>query len=209
MKLLSFPTVVTLGKLLLSPLLLPFFLVYLLPVNSLILNCVLAVLFVLLSLTDLMERYWARNFQSLAALGKQLEPIATKLLSCSTFIALLAAHKIYFYWVIILVGRDFFVMGLRLIAYERNITLPVTFVSRIKTIVQYVFLTFVILNPYQAASFCHSWNMIENTLLVVTLALSLFSAQNYFDQFLSRMGSVTSNVEEPIIEEQPSDEHRS
>lgn len=191
-----FPRMATLGKLLLSPLLLPFFLVYLLPVHSLILNIVLAALFVVLSLTDLVEAYCARRYGNVVVQGKYLDPLADTLLYCSTLIALLAAHKLFFYWVIILVGRELFVLGLRLVAGERNIKVPVSWFMKLKTIVQLVFVTFVILNPYQACGLSHTWNLVEYTLLLVMLGISVLSAKFYFDQCIVLMGPVYQQREE-------------
>ncbi len=203
MKIFTLPSAVTLGKLFLSPLLLPFFLVYLLPFNSLILNILLAALFVMLSLTDLLEGYFAQRFQFATTQSKQLDPIADKLLSCATLIALLAAHKISFYWVIILVGRELFVLGLRLVANEHKFTIAVSFWAKMKTIVSFVYVAFVIVNPYQAAGLSNSWNVIEMGLLLATLGLSLFSAKLYFDQFDDQTGfsNLGNSSVDPIIEE--------
>jgi len=52
MRTLTLPTVLTLVRLILSPLMLPVLLVYLLPFNSLIINSLLALLFAAFSLTD-------------------------------------------------------------------------------------------------------------------------------------------------------------
>lgn len=187
-KIFTLPTVLTLTRLVLSPLMLPVLLVYLLPYNNFVINIALAVLFLLLSLTDLFDGYFARKFNQVTKLGKQLDPLADKFLSYSTLVALLAAGKIFFYWVIILIGRDFFVMGLRAIAQDRGLSIPVSFFGRIKTIGLTIFLAFIIFNPYQAAGLSNSWNMIEAFLLVIVLLLSLLSAKNYYLQFREKLG---------------------
>jgi CDP-diacylglycerol--glycerol-3-phosphate 3-phosphatidyltransferase len=207
MKNLTLPAVVTLGRLLISPLLLPFFLVYLLPFDSLVVNSFLAALFVLLSLTDRLEDYFSQRVPYLVALSKQLDPIADKLLSSAALIALLAAHKIFFYWVIILIGRDFFVMGMRLIAHDHNFALPVSVLAKIKSAVQLAFIAYVIFNPYQARGLCCTWNVVQLGLLVATLVMSLFTAKLYFDQFKNRLGDVTpvqaqqNQIDDVVIEE--------
>jgi len=192
MRVLNLPTMLTLIRLIVSPLMLPVLLVYLLPYDNLFINSMLALLFIALSLTDLFDGFLARRFNQVTKLGKQLDPLADKFLSYCALISLLAANKIFFYWVIILIGRDFFVMGLRAIAKEKDFSIPVSFFSKIKTTAQMIFIGFVILNPYQKASFTSSWNLIEYGLLAVVLLLTVFSAKIYYDSFRKNYGPFDS-----------------
>jgi len=203
MKIFSFPTMLTLGRLIISPLVLPVLIVYLLPQNIFFVNAVLAILFVLLSLTDLFDGFLARRFNQVTKLGKQLDPIADKFLTYSTLIALLAAGKIFFYWPIIFIGRDFFVMGLRAIAKEKNISIPISFWSKVKTFSLMAYLAFVILNPYQLLGFEHSWNLIELLLLCIALLMTFWSGKTYYDAFKKQYGPLdtlfgTNEKIEPI-----------
>ncbi len=188
MKIFTVPNVLTATRLIVSPLMLPVLLVYLLPYNSFVVNLFLAILFALLSLTDFFDGFIARRFNQESRLGKQLDPIADKFLSYSSLIALLAANKIFFYWVIILIGRDFFVMGVRALARENGFSIPVSFWGKLKTTVQMVFLTFVILNPYQSVGITNKWNVIETVLLGLVLILCVLSAKTYYDQFRKKFG---------------------
>lgn len=174
------PLTLTLVRLILSPLGLPFLIVYLLPYNLIPVNCALAVFFILLSLTDFFDGYFARKFQQITTLGKILDPIADKFLVFSTLVALLAVHKIYFFWVIILIGREFFVMGLRQMALEKGFELEVSSAGKIKTAFQMVFLTYMIINPYQNLGYASVWNIVETVLLWVTVCISVWSAQQYY-----------------------------
>ncbi len=186
MKLFTIPMLLTLVRLTLSPLVLPLLLVYLLPLNLLWLNTVLAIIFAVLSFTDFLDGFFARRYQQVTSLGKMLDPIADKFLLYSALIALLAAGKLYFYWAIILIGREIFVMGLRQIALENNLSsIAVSWLGKIKTAFQMVCLFFIILNPYQAEGFFgNSWNAIELLLLVTTTILSLLSARSYYLSFI-------------------------
>jgi CDP-diacylglycerol--glycerol-3-phosphate 3-phosphatidyltransferase len=150
------------------------------------LNTVLAILFGVLSLTDFLDGFFARRYQQVTNLGKLLDPIADKFLFYSALISLLAAEKIYFYWVVVLIGREFFVMGIRQIALENNLpAIPVSWLGKIKTAIQMACIFFIILNPYQAQGFFgNSWNAIEYLLLFTTTALSLLSARSYYLSFL-------------------------
>lgn len=192
MKLFSFPTLLKFGRLIISPLVLPLLLAYLLPQNIFFINGLLALLFVLLSLTEFFDAFLARQFNIVTRLGKQLDPIADRFLTYCTFVALVVANKIFFYWVILFFARDFFVMGLRAIAREKNFEIPVSFWERMKRFGLMAYLAFVILNPYQSQSFTQGWNLIEFALLCVALLFALLSAKNYFDAFKKQYGPVDS-----------------
>ena len=184
----NFPTTLTLIRLVVSPLVLPILLVYFLPLNVGSVNCILGFLFIAFSLTDFFDGYLARKLDQETHLGKVLDPIADKFLIYSTLIALLAVHKIYFYWVVILIGREIFLMGVRQIALEHNFSVSVSFLGKFKTALQMSYLTCAIINPYHAEGYSLSgvglWNVIEDVLLGGTLFLSVFSAQQYFKVFL-------------------------
>ncbi len=182
------PLALTLTRLIVSPLVLPFLLVYLLPYHLGFVNSLLASFFVLLSLTDFFDGYLARKYHQETALGKLLDPIADKFLFYSTLIALVAAGKLYFYWGIILIGREFFVMGLRLVALEKQIEIPASWLAKIKTAVQMIWLMVVILNPYHQMGFMGEfrWNGTELGLLLLTLVLSLVTAYQYYQLFMGR-----------------------
>ena len=191
-------TTLTLTRLIASPLLLPLLLVYLLPYNHPVLNACVALLFVGLSFTDFLDGYYARKYNQTSQLGAALDQIADKFLTNSTLIALLAVHKIYFYWVIIFVGRDLFIMGLRHIALENNFSLPVDYLGKVKTACMMLLLTWIILNPYQnqegpAALF---WQQTELILLTISLLLTLLSAYSYLRSFMHNMANI------PMIEKE-------
>lgn len=155
----------------------------------------MAILFGILSLTDFFDGYLARRYQQVTTLGKILDPIADKFLIYSTLIALLAAGKIYFYWVVILIGREIFVMGLRQIALESSQLAPVYFLGKLKTVFQMVCLPVIIINPYQKAGWTNTWNITEQLLLFATILISIVSARSYYISFLKEY--IKSNSSDP------------
>ena len=187
----NIPLWLTIGRLILSPLLLPLLMVYLLPLNALWINTLLAVLFLLFGLTDFFDGYLARRYQQETGLGKILDPIADKSLVYSSLIALVAINKLYFYWAIILIGREFFVMGMRIVALEHSVSIAVSLLSKVKTAVQMAMIIFIIVNPYQQLGFsgAPAWNAIEGILIGVTLLLSLYTASEYYRSFWKKMDS--------------------
>jgi CDP-diacylglycerol--glycerol-3-phosphate 3-phosphatidyltransferase len=180
----SLPTQLTLIRLVGSPCVLPFLFVYLLPINSFFLNTVITLLFLVFGVTDFFDGYLARKYDTQTSLGAILDPIADKFLLYSTLIALVAAHKLYFFWAILWIGREFFIMTLRQIALENKFSLVVSAWGKLKTVLQIACLAVVIANPYHAAGFCATWwNRVELFLLIAATALSLLSAYSYFLSF--------------------------
>lgn len=182
----NIPLTLTLIRLIISPILLPLLLVYLLPYNIEWLNGALAALFVVFGLTDFFDGYLARKLHQETLIGRILDPIADKFLVYSVLIALLAASKINFVWVVLLIGREFFMMGLRHVALEHHLNIPVVFWGKLKTCAQICFLTVVIANPYQQLGvFSGRFNLLELVLLCITLVLSLGSAIHYYRSFIA------------------------
>lgn len=184
----SLPMILTFIRLIGSPLILPFFLVYLLPYNILWLNSGLALLFFLFGLTDFFDGYLARKYHQVTQYGAMLDHVADKFLLYATLIALIATHKLYFFWAIIWIGREFFVMTLRQIALEHNFLITVSSWGKLKTCLQIICLTFIIINPYQHYGMSALyWNGIELILLIVATLFSIASAHNYFSIFIKQL----------------------
>ena len=185
----NIPTKLTLIRLALSPICIPFLLVYFLPYNNILVNALLAIIFILFGMTDFFDGYLARRYQQETDLGKMLDPIADKFLIYSTLIALLAIGKIYFFFVILFIGREFFVMTLRQIALENNFTVNVSLGGKIKTALQFVMLSFIIFNPYHHMGLigCMRWNLLELLLILGALFLTLYTAYTYYKLFMERL----------------------
>lgn len=192
----NLPTSLTLIRLVLSPLILPLFFVYFLPYNFLPLNIVLGFVFVLFGLTDFFDGFLARKYNQETELGRMLDPIADKFLVYSTLISMLVLNRIYFYWVVLLIGREFFMMGLRFIALSYHLQLPVSHGAKIKTAIQMLFLTILIVNPYHADGlFAAPWiNGIEYGLLVIVLVLAYITTKQYYDAFMQQYNRYTGVI---------------
>ncbi len=191
--------VLTLFRLIFSPIVLPFLLVYFLPLNILAFNVVLAATFLVFGLTDFLDGYLARHLNQHTLMGKVLDPIADKFLLYATLIALLAAQKIFFAWALIFIGRELFVMGLRLIALEHSFSLPVVWFSKLKTLVQVAYLTLVIANPYHDYSIRRSvCNQVEKVLLIAALVLTVWTAYRYYVTFVRTYKSHQEKLNQPV-----------
>jgi len=184
----NLPTILTLTRLILSPIILPALLVLLLPHNILVVNFLLAAIFAAFGLTDYFDGYFARKFDQETSFGRLLDPVADKLLVSSTLVALVAAGQFWFYWAIIWIAREFFVMGLRQRAAEQGTILHVSSYGKIKTAAQLICLTFVILNPLHAEGYSAYpwWNMTELFLTLSATLLTIASAYRYYTAYTTQ-----------------------
>lgn len=184
----TLPILLTLIRLIVSPLVLPILIVYLLPYDHWFINTTITFFFIALSATDFFDGYLARKYHMTSKIGSSLDHIADKFLTYSSFIALVAIGKIYFFWVIIFIGRDFFVMGLRQIALENNFTLPVDYIGKVKTTTQLLLLTWLIARPmHPSPVHAHTIQNIESMLLSAALIFTLISGYHYYVQCFKQL----------------------
>ena len=182
----NLPLSLTLIRLILSPFILPLLIVYLLPYEHLLIKSFLAFLFIVFNLTDFFDGYLARKFKQVTRLGALLDPIADKALLFSVLIALVAVGKIYFYWAIVFIGREFFVMGLRLIALEERVSIKVSDLGKLKTVLLTAYITVVLMNPAKGTVQFSWWGICELILFALSISVSLWSAYQYFIEFKRR-----------------------
>jgi len=140
-----------------------------------------ALLFLLAAVTDTLDGYLARRRGMVTTLGKFLDPLADKLLIVTALIALIPARGIPFWMVIVIVGREIAVTGLRGIAASQGTIISASALGKYKTVFEVASISFLILNgDYLGISF-HPVGM---GLLWVALILAVFSAVDYFNKFL-------------------------
>lgn len=184
----NIPLFLTLIRLVLSPLLVPLLFSIFIPLNSFTINFFLATLFLVLSLTDFFDGFLARRYNQVTILGSLLDPIADKFLLFSTLVTLTSVGKVFFYWAIIFIAREFFIMGLRHISLAQGFKIPVIVWAKLKTVFQTAYIILAILNPHKNLLLsANSWNAIENVFLLSALILSIFSASLYFKAFIKHM----------------------
>lgn len=190
------PMALTLSRLIVSPILIPYLSVNFLPKDYILVNLLVALIFILFSLTDFFDGYLARLFLSKSELGKILDPIADKFLLYSTIIALVNINKIYYFWAIIFIGREFYIMALRQIALSNGFDIAVSKLGKIKTFFQLIALTWIIINPYQhkLTILTIYFNQIEKYLLIIALLLTIISAIQYTIIFFNSYKIKTGNA---------------
>jgi CDP-diacylglycerol--glycerol-3-phosphate 3-phosphatidyltransferase len=185
----NIPLYLTLFRLIVSPLFFPFLLFFFLPHNIFLFNMILAIFFLLISLTDFFDGYLARLNGLESKFGKMLDHIADKVWIGSTLIVLVAIHKIWFFWAILLIGRELFIAGLRQIACEHNLVIHVSLLGKIKTFIQIITIAWIIANPDQRLFTMYGsyWNLGELVLIISSVFISWWSARSYYQIFTESM----------------------
>jgi len=142
-----------------------------------------ALIFVVAALTDFFDGYFARRRNQVTAIGKLLDPIADKLLVSSAFISLVELGLAPAWMVVIIVGREFAVSGIRSIAASRGHVMPANWFGKTKMVVQ----IFTIVVLIVADTYKEHWLLFGRFLLWITMAVSLMSALSYLRTFLRLM----------------------
>lgn len=130
--------------------------------------------FILASLTDLLDGKIARKYNLVTNFGKFMDPLADKLLVCSALIALVDLNRIDGWIVIVIIAREFVISGFRLVAADNGIVIAASYWGKFKTTFQMIMIGFLIVNldvPYM--------NIINLVLIYVALALTIISLIDY------------------------------
>lgn len=144
-------------------------------------------IFLVAASTDWLDGYLARKRDQITDLGKLLDPIADKLLTISAFIALVELRLAPAWMIVVIVGREFAVSGMRSIAAVNGSVIAASSWGKLKTASQIVAITLLILSDS-----IERWVRLGNVgkiALWVVLALSLFSMAQYFVSFSKQVGS--------------------
>lgn len=126
------------------------------------------IIFILISLTDILDGYIARKTKQVTEKGKILDPIADKLLMFSAII-FLANRGIPAWIVFVLVSRELLVVGLRTLVGGDKKILPATLLGKAKTFFVTVGICMVIINL--------PWSF---WVMVIGVVLSIISSIGYF-----------------------------
>jgi CDP-diacylglycerol---glycerol-3-phosphate 3-phosphatidyltransferase len=146
-----------------------------------------AVIFVVAACTDFLDGYFARKRNQVTTVGKLLDPIADKLLVTSAFISLVELKLAPAWMVVIIVGREFAVSGIRTIAASKGFLMPANWLGKTKMVVQIMALVVLII----ADTYIEPWLTFGRLLLWMTVIVSMVSAGNYLFTFLKFMNQAS------------------
>ena len=141
-----------------------------------------AIIFLLASATDLLDGYFARKRGQVTTLGILLDPVADKLLISSVFVALVQLDLAPAWMVVIIIGRETLISGLRNIASDQGFTIDASNLGKIKMVSQVVAITLLLLGTRY-----HEFVLIGHYALYVVVLFALLSAVQYFRKFWTKI----------------------
>ena len=103
-------------------------------------------IFIVASLTDLLDGHIARKHNLVTNFGKFMDPLADKLLVCSAMICLIPSGKLPTAIVIVIIAREFIISGFRLIASDNGVVIAASYWGKFKTTFQMLMVIVLILN---------------------------------------------------------------
>lgn len=129
-------------------------------------------LFIVASLTDLLDGKLARKYNLVTNFGKFMDPLADKLLVCSALICFTQIGTLPAWVTIIIVAREFIISGFRLIACEQGTVIAASYWGKFKTTFQMIMIVLLIIDMA-------SLNLLTVIITVVAVILTVVSLVDY------------------------------
>ena len=136
-------------------------------------NYIAVAIFIIASLTDMLDGKIARKYNLVTDFGKFMDPLADKLLVCSAMICLIEKGQLAAWIVIIIIAREFIISGFRLVASDNGIVIAASYWGKFKTVSQMALIIVLIMDLGGV------WNVIGTVLTWVALILTVVSLIDY------------------------------
>ncbi len=146
------------------------------------LNFSAMILFVIASITDWFDGYYARKYNLVSDFGKFWDPIADKVLVNSVLILLVYNNLIQVWIVILIIIRDILVDGLRMKVAKNNIIIPASIWGKIKTSLLMISIILVFILGGSSTKTLYYW-LIQNLFLIISLFFVLSSGIDYYSKY--------------------------
>jgi len=143
------------------------------------------IVFVMASFTDFLDGYIARKYNLVTDFGKFMDPLADKLLVFSAFLILMEMGRIPGWIFMIIITREFLVMGIRVLAAGNQVVIAASMLGKLKTNSQMLVVVVLLLNNWpfslvSALNYGDNQNIIGTALLYLAAFLTVVSGVDYF-----------------------------
>ena len=129
-------------------------------------------IFIIASLTDLLDGRIARKYNLVTNFGKFMDPLADKLLVCAAMICLVEMDRIPAWIVIIIISREFIISGFRLVAADNRVVIAANYWGKFKTTFQMGMVCLMIANIEALA-------LLTQIVMWIAVALTIISLVDY------------------------------
>ena len=155
--------------------LIPFFVFFLLsPYFPAYGNYIAVAIFIVASLTDMLDGKIARKYNLVTNFGKFMDPLADKLLVCSAMICLIELDRLAALIVIVIIAREFIISGFRLVASDNGVVIAASYWGKFKTTFQMLMVIVLILDIQMPF-----FQILGTVLTYVALILTVVSLIDY------------------------------
>ena len=129
-------------------------------------------IFIIASLTDLLDGKIARKYNLVTNFGKFMDPLADKLLVCSAMICLIEMERIPSWVVIIIISREFIISGFRLVASDNHVVIAASYWGKFKTTFHMIMVCLMLAN-------ISALQMVTQIIMWIALILTIVSLVDY------------------------------
>lgn len=136
-----------------------------------------AAIFIIASLSDMIDGKIARKYNMVSELGKFLDPIADKLLVTAALVAFIMTDNLSVWVVFIILAREFIVTGFRIVAAGQGVVIAADKWGKIKTVLQIVAIVAILIHDFPVSLFLDI--PIGMPLMYVAMVMTLISGINY------------------------------
>lgn len=145
------------------------------------------ILFVLAGLSDLLDGLIARRTDQVTGFGRFMDPIADKLLISMALISLVALRVVAAWVVLVIIGREFLIMGLRTLVAYRGEVMESSWMAKAKTFLQTLAVSVILLDlvlrdcsiPNGILGQALTLQALGQWLLFLAMAMTLLSGLDY------------------------------
>jgi CDP-diacylglycerol---glycerol-3-phosphate 3-phosphatidyltransferase len=135
-------------------------------------------IFLIAAATDLLDGYLARRWGQVTTIGTLLDPIADKLLISAALISLVQVNAVPGWMVILIVGREFAISGLRSIAAAEGYTIKASDLGKTKMVAQVTAISLLLIGIHHRTVAALAYWM-----MWVVVLFAMLSAVGYFRKF--------------------------
>ncbi len=138
------------------------------------------IIFILASLTDLLDGKIARKYDLVTNFGKIMDPLADKILVYSAFCLMVEDGIVPGWMLIVILAREFLIAGMRTVAASEGIVIAAGMSGKIKTVLQMIAVPLLLLSLAVATtSVADIVNIAAQIFLWASLVMTVYSGAEY------------------------------
>ena len=147
---------------------------------------VAGIVFIIASLTDMLDGKIARKYNLITNLGKFLDSLADKMLVIGVLLAFVELGRVSSWFVMIICLREFMVTGIRMLASQKGVVMAAKMIGKVKTTFQMIAIIFLMYEPtlnkifnYFNLDFAQPIKILGDILFLICVIMTIISGLDY------------------------------